>query len=368
MGPLRPPPCVPSQRGEVAHQLELSPRGRLTSCLVLPGRRLPRLWQVWPAGMQGVWSVRGALGATRRPDANARSAARWIAGRRWPRARTWRIRRNCGGGRSWRMQACAAAACVALITQPYCEVRGAVAELMGASAHAGGACGSRGQFYDLWPDGSADVCWHGDVATHGGWRVYADGATSISPRGRQAQLRTDDVVLRIGEAANPGPSSSPSQQRRRQRARQRCEGGMSEWGPAHCRTPFVGGFRHATALGFPTCPNGGQPDDMEHFALRAVTVNSTSWSSVVPFLRRTECDLVLLQEHRLGPEDVDDKAAWARRNGWNALFLPAERGPHGGWSAGVAILARKHLALSPPRIGTEVVATSRAMMALVGAP
>ncbi len=143
---------------------------------------------------------------------------------------------------------------------------------------------------------------------------------------------------------------------------------MSTWGPARCRTPFVGGFRHATAPGFPPCPDGGPPDATEHFALRTATVNSTSWSSVVPFLRRTECDLVLLQEHRLGPEEVDDKAAWARRNGWHALFLPAEKGPHGGWSAGVAILARKHLALSLPHKGTEVIVPSRAVMALVEAP
>ncbi len=142
------------------------------------------------------------------------------------------------------------------------------------------------------------------------------------------------------------------------------------WGAFGMQKPHHGGFRRAVALGF---SNGSSDDEdegdtKEHFAFKVVTINVTAWRSAIAFLLSTDADVLLVQEHKLGPEEVDEAVAWLRRRGWNAIMAPAGRGPNGGWSAGVAILARPHVGLGLPLVGSEVIQPARAIAARVEPP
>ncbi len=57
----------------------------------------------------------------------------------------------------------------------------------------------------------------------------------------------------------------------------------------------------------------------------------------------------------MGRDRVDEAVSWLRRNRWNALLTEAEAGPNGGACAGAAVLARDHLGLSLPPVGSEEV-------------
>ncbi len=158
-------------------------------------------------------------------------------------------------------------------------------------------------------------------------------------------------ILRVGEATNLGPS----------------HGG---W-----RTlDAVGGarYRDPEAIGFwqPRSPGHGAIDiegDNWH-ALRIATANTTSWSSLQKFLLTTDVDVVLAQEHHLPPYKVPEASDWARRNNWHAMIVPAASTEAGGWSGGVAVIARPHAALSSPRIGSETIAEARIVAASVELP
>ncbi len=136
------------------------------------------------------------------------------------------------------------------------------------------------------------------------------------------------------------------------------------------QTPHCGGFRHAFAPGF------GEPQEVEEdghgalqqYSLKITTVNATSWGSMRPYLRRVAADIVLVQEHKLGPGVVPCAIAWLRRRGWNAVMTPAQRGPNGGWSAGAAVLARAHIGMALPTTGSETVVPHRAVAARLEAP
>ncbi len=161
-------------------------------------------------------------------------------------------------------------------------------------------------------------------------------------------LAHEKLLVRVGEATNPGPPNA-------------------RWcGPegAQYRDPSATGFWCARAPGHP--PERAANGDA--FALRVITANTTSWGPLKTLLCRTDADIVLVQEHHLPPFHLAEASDWARRHQWHSIFLPAERTQAGGWSAGVAIIARPHAALSAPRIGSETVVPSRVLAACVEPP
>ncbi len=160
--------------------------------------------------------------------------------------------------------------------------------------------------------------------------------------------------LRIGEAKIPGPG--PTARR-------------DNWGILSAQRPNHGGFRDACAPGFSEGSGEHEEDPpMDLYALKVATANVTSWGSAIAFLNRTEADLVLVQEHKLGQERMEAAIVWLRRRGWNAIMAPAKIGPNGGWSAGVAILAKSHLGISMPAVGSEIVCPAHAVAARIEAP
>ncbi len=171
------------------------------------------------------------------------------------------------------------------------------------------------------------------------------------------------LLVRVGEAQNPGPPNGANR---------------VSWGALSAQDPGTSGFRHALAPGFDNGHDGrgegGHGDLEEHqeeglYTLKVITVNCTSWGSLVPFVKATDADVLLVQEHKLmGRDNVDEAVAWLRRHKWNALLTEAEAGPNGGASAGVAVLARDHLGLSLPPVGSEEVVPARVAAAKVEAP
>ncbi len=169
-------------------------------------------------------------------------------------------------------------------------------------------------------------------------------------------------LVRVGEAQNPGPPNRANR---------------VSWGALSAQDPGASGFRHAMAPGFDEGHHGhedggnGELEEQEKglYTLKVVTVNCTSWGSLIPFIKVTDADVLLVQEHKLmGRDNVDEAVAWLRRNKWNALLTEAEPGPNGGASAGVAVLARDHLGLSLPPVGSEEVIPARVAAAKVEAP
>ncbi len=167
------------------------------------------------------------------------------------------------------------------------------------------------------------------------------------------------VLVRVGEATNPGP------ERQAERA---------AWGAFGAQLPWRGGFRDAVAPGFEASSPaedkqaGGDEDGKSPYVLRILTINVSSWGSLVPFLRDTTADVLLVQEHKLFAEKADERAAWLRRRGWNALMTAAEPGANGGPSAGAAVLARAHVGMGLPLVGSEEVVPARAVAARLEPP
>ncbi len=180
-----------------------------------------------------------------------------------------------------------------------------------------------------------------------------DGCQEVMPSPRRRAPAKP--IMRIGEATNPGPGGDAER---------------AYWGAFGAQVPQRGGFRDALAPGFGGVGGGAglQEEHKELFALRMVTVNITSWRSVLPFLRSTTADVLMIQEHKLGREKAEECVAWLRRRGWNALMTPAVLGPNGGWSAGTAILARSHVGMGMPLTGSEIVVPARAVAARLEPP
>ncbi len=161
-------------------------------------------------------------------------------------------------------------------------------------------------------------------------------------------------TIRVGEAQNPGLGSAT----------------RASWGAFEAQMPRCGGFEDVVAPGF------GQRDDVEGDqvktegldTLRVITANVTAWNSFIPFLRRTNADVVRIQEHKLTRAKADERVAWLRRRGWDALMTPAERGPNGGLSAGAAVLGRAHVGMAMPLAGSEEVVPARAVTARLEPP
>ncbi len=164
--------------------------------------------------------------------------------------------------------------------------------------------------------------------------------------------------MRIGEAANPGPGNVNNR---------------ATWGAFTAQDPGGAGFRDAVAPGFKSGGQGeaseaGGDEELGLFSLKIVTINITSWGSVLDFVGVTSADVLLVQEHKLGKDQAEEAVAWLRRRGWNALFTEASTGPNGGNCAGVAVLAKAHVGLGLPLVGSEVVSTSRAVAARIEPP
>ncbi len=112
----------------------------------------------------------------------------------------------------------------------------------------------------------------------------------------------------------------------------------------------------------------GDDCEEERFALTVDSCNATSAGSLYRFLKRTVADLVLCQEHHLPPRDIAGASTRLRCMGWQSMWLPAIPGKGGGWSAGVAVLARTPVMISLPPAGSDMVHPGRAIAAKVEAP
>ncbi len=179
----------------------------------------------------------------------------------------------------------------------------------------------------------------------------------------------DKAYLRIGEATNPGPG--PGQNglgmNEDSSAAATTANGLATVGAACFRDPARSEFRHAV-LPAPEGRPAVADADMEHYSLIVDTANGTSWGPLARYLLCAKADLLLYQEHHLGPEELPAASALAQRLGWRSVFLPAEKGEGDGWRGGVAVLARGHIGLSPPRVGAYEVVPSRVLAVLVEAP
>ncbi len=160
--------------------------------------------------------------------------------------------------------------------------------------------------------------------------------------------------MRVGEATNPGPHRGGP------------EGAISH-DAATYRDPMQIGFRHAV-LPAPEGQAAVRGEDMAHYSLVIDTVNGTSWGPLARYLQRACADVLLCQEHHLGPADVPAASALALRLGWHSIFIPAAPGEGGGWRGGVAVLTRAHIGMSAPRVGTFEVIPARVLAVLIEAP
>ncbi len=166
-------------------------------------------------------------------------------------------------------------------------------------------------------------------------------------------------ATRYGEARHPGPPGDPG-------ANGGGNGQWEEYGCARFRRPHQTGFDHA--LMDLADAMGDDGDVKEEFTLVADTCNATSWTGAKRYLARTSAELVLLQEHHLPPARLAEASAWALRNQWHSIFLPAAEGSGDGWRGGVAILARPHIGLSVPMVGPVEIVPARVMAASIEPP
>ncbi len=160
------------------------------------------------------------------------------------------------------------------------------------------------------------------------------------------------TLVRVGEATNPGPAAGNGQPTVR-------------LGAAVYAHPGQPGFRHHV---LPSPEGARQGQDRAHFELIVETLNGTAWGPISRYLLATTAQLLLVQEHHLGPSEAAAASAYALHHGWQPLILPAAPGEGDGWRGGVAIFARWSLRLLPPRVGPYEIIPARAIAAVVEAP
>ncbi len=158
---------------------------------------------------------------------------------------------------------------------------------------------------------------------------------------------------RIGEAANPGPGQ-----------------GGTRRGSFEYPEPHRPGFRDILTPGFENEERAhvGHRGEAEPFQLQVETTNTTGWSALRKRLLRTKSHILLAQETRLGPEQLDTASQWALGKGWKMVPAPAVLGPNGGNSAGVAIFARSWIGLRHPPKGDYIIHPARAVAAIADIP
>ncbi len=169
-----------------------------------------------------------------------------------------------------------------------------------------------------------------------------------------------ETYLRVGEADNPGPAT-PQQREGAMNLDFKDPGKEGFWGAV---LPGAPGADHAGRAAH----RGGAEDDHVKYQLEIDTCNGTSWGTISKYLTRTRADLVLVQEHHLGPGRIAAASKWAKRRGWQTVWNAAERGEGAGWKAGVCICARDPVSLSMPRKGGAIVSAARAVAAVAEAP
>ncbi len=175
------------------------------------------------------------------------------------------------------------------------------------------------------------------------------------------------AYARVGEAKNPGPSTvgaglgartdwhlHPGQKEADMRLEYAAPGKTGFWG-----TSLPGQGVHEAA---------GDDGGEERYSLVVDSCNATSAGSLYRFLRRTCADLVLCQEHHLPPKDIAAASTRLRGMGWQSVWAHAVPGKGGGWSAGVAVIARAPIMISLPPKGSDKVHDGRAVAAKVEAP
>ncbi len=175
-----------------------------------------------------------------------------------------------------------------------------------------------------------------------------EAPTTLCPPVARRSNGSGKPIIRIGEATNPGP----------------VHGGWRRADDVMYRDPDATGFWQVRAPGH---DNDGNQGDGRH-TFRIITANTTAWAPLQKLLLRSDADVILAQEHRLPPWRIAEASDWARRHRWHSIMIPARETEAGGWSGGVAILARPHAALSAPRIGPETVVAARVVAACVQPP
>ncbi len=160
---------------------------------------------------------------------------------------------------------------------------------------------------------------------------------------------------RVGEADNPGPYDRPQQK----------EGYMSLQYRSNDQQGFWGGILPGDAHGHDDRRHG---EEDHKYSLVAETCNGTAWGTIARYVKQTQADLIMVQEHHLAPWQVPAASSWLRRHGWQSLWTPAEPGEGEGWRAGVCIIARDPVVLLIPQCGGKMVHGARAIAALVEAP
>ncbi len=133
-------------------------------------------------------------------------------------------------------------------------------------------------------------------------------------------------------------------------------------------SPGKAGFWGTPLPGRQSAQPIGDENSGERYALVVDSCNTTSAGSLYRFLKRTRADLVLCQEHHLPPKDIATASTRLRRMGWQSMWAPAVPGKGGGWSAGVAVIARTPVMISLPPKGTDKIHAGRAVAAKVEAP
>ena len=81
----------------------------------------------------------------------------------------------------------------------------------------------------------------------------------------------------------------------------------------------------------------------------------------------TKAQVLCVQEHGFGIDDVATIQQWLKRNGWKSVFAPAARSEAGKLHLGAAVLTRECLGLSVPEGGGEIY-PGRCVGCLVQAP
>ncbi len=156
------------------------------------------------------------------------------------------------------------------------------------------------------------------------------------------------MCTRIGEAINPGPSAIAY---------------------ASPHNPLFRGARVAEGVDCGSGCAADEPPDLEPWALKVTTANSTGWEPLKRLLLSANTsDVVVTQEHRLRGSAVAEASQWAHRRGWKSIWAEASVTEAGGLSGGVAVLVRSHLGLAPPPWGDPVIEEARAVGATVEAP
>ncbi len=208
-----------------------------------------------------------------------------------------------------------------------------------------------------WSDDGAHVCCAGPRSCSSCTCISGRTTPACNDEGEQCDLGAHMALhkparpgaVRFGEAENPGPQH------------------VVESGTARFRNPHQEGF-HGAQMRIADGEHDGRATQDHMVGLSVVTCNATAWGPLSRFLSSTAADIVLAQEHHLGPHEVAARSAWALRAGWHSVIAPAERGTGDGWRAGVAIFARPAMGLSHPRAGGHVVVPHRAVAACVQPP